>query len=412
MIYNVLDYGVKANSDELQTDKLQKVLDMCKLDGGQVIFPAGRYVTAALRVWSDTTVLLKSGAEVIGSADCNDYEVFAPPEKLGFYTDNEFFPNADFLQTSPEEARGKMRFYHDGELVGFDPEHSGRAEYRRAIFTAYGEENIKFVGEENSVLDGVDCFDPDGAEGLRGPHVFFMSSCRNLVFEGYTVKRAANFAHQFDACVNVELRNVRVTAGHDGVHLNACENMVIKDCVFETGDDCIAGVNVRNISVADCYLNTACNVFRIGGVNIDIRRCKAEGEGKYPHRLSLLKDGKILPEKEGRRNTLFFMEFFASEVMPMRENCGVTVTDCEISGIDSFLHYEAENKLALHTGARLTRMTLENIAVKGIKSPSSVKALPESKLHINMKNVSVNYRDEKKNGKLFDNDENTVIKCE
>ena len=49
--YNVLDYGIQANASQLQTAQLQAVLDLCKNGGGKVIFPAGTYRIASLRLY-------------------------------------------------------------------------------------------------------------------------------------------------------------------------------------------------------------------------------------------------------------------------------------------------------------------------------------------------------------------------
>ncbi len=37
------DYGVNPYSRELQTEKIQAVLDMCQKNGGTVVFPKGKY---------------------------------------------------------------------------------------------------------------------------------------------------------------------------------------------------------------------------------------------------------------------------------------------------------------------------------------------------------------------------------
>ena len=39
----ITDYGVKENCEELQTAKIQAVLDMCKDGGGIVVVPKGRF---------------------------------------------------------------------------------------------------------------------------------------------------------------------------------------------------------------------------------------------------------------------------------------------------------------------------------------------------------------------------------
>ena len=58
----VTDYGVKAGVKELQTQQFQAVLDMCKENGGIVVVPKGEYHLAAVRMWSNTTLYLQSGA--------------------------------------------------------------------------------------------------------------------------------------------------------------------------------------------------------------------------------------------------------------------------------------------------------------------------------------------------------------
>ena len=41
--YCLTDYGVKANSLELQTKEIQAVLNLCKENGGVVVVPKGKY---------------------------------------------------------------------------------------------------------------------------------------------------------------------------------------------------------------------------------------------------------------------------------------------------------------------------------------------------------------------------------
>jgi polygalacturonase len=67
MKYCVTDYGVKVNCDTLQTKAFQRVFDLCKEQGGTVVVPKGKYCVAALRMWSNTTLYLESGAELYGS---------------------------------------------------------------------------------------------------------------------------------------------------------------------------------------------------------------------------------------------------------------------------------------------------------------------------------------------------------
>ncbi|MBQ9482358.1 MAG: hypothetical protein IJU84_09350 [Clostridia bacterium] len=365
MIYDVKDY-ISSEEDTLQTERIQSVLDMCGENGGTVVFPSGRYKVSSLYIHSNTTVYLRAGAEIAGSDNCEDYKVFPVPEGVILYSDVTLIPQ-------------------------HEPDRKEKDEYRRAIFSAYNETDISIVGENGSIIDGVDCFDANGEENFRGPHAIWFSSCRNVVLRGYTVKRAADFAHQLDNCINVTAKNVKCSGGHDGFHLNMCRNVSISDCLMETGDDCIAGINVTNLVVENCYLNTSCNMFRIGGKNISVKNCEMKGIGKYPHRLSLYKgDGEFLPEEQGRRNTLFVMEFFASETVPFGQSCDVSFTNCKITDADRFIHYEAKNRLALHTGAALAEIKLENVSVEVLEGCSVVSADEKNPLTVTVKNITVN----------------------
>ena len=78
--YRITDYGVAPNCTELQTKEIQAVLDLCKENGGTVIIPKGRFYTAALYMHSNTTLYLETGAELYGSDNCEDYEIFPIPE--------------------------------------------------------------------------------------------------------------------------------------------------------------------------------------------------------------------------------------------------------------------------------------------------------------------------------------------
>ena len=85
----ITDYGVRADCKELQTAAMQAVLDLCKPCGGKVVVPRGRFYVGSLRMWSDTTLYLCEGAELFGSDDCNDYEVYDIPEGMEMRSDME-----------------------------------------------------------------------------------------------------------------------------------------------------------------------------------------------------------------------------------------------------------------------------------------------------------------------------------
>ena len=376
MIYDMTACGVTPDADAPQTQAIQKVFDLCKDNGGTVVFPKGTYRVASLLLHSGTTVLLKSGAVLLGSENCDDYEVFDVPENVHLRTDQELIPQ-----------------YFGGKK---------RAEYRRAMLSAYGARDISIIGEPGSVIDGQNCFDPDGEEHYRGPHGIFLSNCKDVVLKGYTIRHSGNFMHQLDACENVSMTDVTCLGGSDGIHLHCCENVEINRCVFRTGDDCIAGINVRNLHVNNCVLNSSCQAFRIGGVNILTENCHVYGPGWYPHRVTVVKSKtEVLPREAGRHNLYSLMIFFASETFPAEEHShGIVFRNLIVENADQALHYRADSAGDLQSGDRLRELTFENVRFTGLKHGSRVEASAEEPLTVSLRDVTAEF--ETGAGSLFD----------
>ncbi len=391
--YVITDFGAMAGSTELQTEKIQRAFDMCRENGGTVVIPKGKYITGSLRMWSDTTLYLESGAQLIGSDNCGNYEVFEVPDGIELRTDME--------------------------MIAQQYENRPWKEYRRAIISVYGGKNISVIGEKGSLIDGNDCADPNGEEGYRGPHGFMITNAENITLRGYTIVNCGNFMHQIDNCRNITVEAIECLGGSDGIHLHCCKNIIIENCRFHTGDDCIAGINMENLTVRSCELNTSCDIFRAGGSHFLIENCRMYGPGEYPHRMTVVLNrgaeavknkSNTLPKECGRHNLEGVFLHFASLKYPSAEPYhDIIFRNCTIENPDYFMWYEPDTA-PLQGGAYLRDITLENVEFKGVKRSSSVKANEKLPLTVTLKNVSVSFRDGAESDKLFDGtDENTKI---
>lgn len=371
MDYRLTDFGVVPGLPELQTEKIQKVFDMCKEHGGRVVVPEGTYRVAGLRMWSDTVLYLESGAKLTGSDICEDYEVFPVPEGVELRTDMELI----------------TYYYHQKPW----------SEYRRAIISVYGGKNISIIGEEGSLIDGDDCCDPHGEEMYRGPHGIFITNVENITLKGYRIANCGNFMHQIDNCKNITMQHLICEGGSDGVHLHHCRHILIEDCVFHTGDDNIAGINMEDMTVRRCDLNTSCDTFRVGGSHILVEDCKIWGPGIYPHRVTVVqnrgtdlvrKKSNTLPLHMGRHNLESVFIHFASANFPAAEPYhDITFRNCTVDTVDKFLHYTTGGGF-LMDGAHLGEMTLENVIFTNLKGRSVVSADKDEPLTLTLKNVT------------------------
>ena len=166
--------------------------------------------------------------------------------------------------------------------------------------------------------------------------------------------------------------------------------MQIKNCTFITGDDCVAGANVSDVTISDCKLNTSCNTFRIGGKNVLIENCTAEGPGYYPHLLSVVKGPEITFKRtDGRHNTVSFLRFFASKYFESKELADITVRNCIVKDVDRLMIYNVDE--AIQKGQILKSVIFENVTATGLKEASPLCGYEEFPVELVLKDTTIEF---------------------
>ena len=383
-IIYVTEMGVVANAEAIQTESFQRALDEAFLLGGAtVVVPAGKYTIGAVRLRSNTTLLLKSGACILGSTDTEDYYVL----------------QNDTLEPLPEEFRTDMPYwnYKKGEVTNDTLEYmrpGGR--WNNGLFRAFGAENVSIIGEEGAVIDGCNIFDELGEEYYRGPHGITMHYCKNVTFSGYTIQHMGNWAHNLWYCENITCENVTVLGGHDGIHMRTCQNAVVRECRFHCGDDCVAGYGNVNVLVCDCVMNTACSGLRFGGTNVLIRNCRFYGPAEYMIRVSLSAEEKRARASslntELRSNMLSVFTYFAGSTNTIPEQPGnIIIRDCEAQHVDRLIHYNFSGNERWQLNRPLRDLTLENVNATEIGMSLNAYGSPDVPLSLTLKNVHIEF---------------------
>jgi unsaturated rhamnogalacturonyl hydrolase len=92
---------------------------------------------------------------------------------------------------------------------------------------------------------------------------------RNILIEGVTILNSPMWEINPVLCTNVTVRGVKVNShgpNNDGCDPESCKDVLIEDCLFDTGDDCIAiksgrdndgrrvGVPSENIIIRNCIM--------------------------------------------------------------------------------------------------------------------------------------------------------------
>lgn len=187
--FNVRHFGATGDGRTLDTAALNKAVDACAAaGGGSVVLPPGKYLSGTVRLKTGVELHLAAGATLVGSPDLKHYEHFTPPATM---------------------VESKWVLWH------------------RALILADGARNIRISGK--GTIDGNKVFDPHGEEKMRGPHTVLLGNCRDVVIRDISIKDAGNYAILFELTDRVEIRNVKITGGWDGVHFRGSQQQPCRD---------------------------------------------------------------------------------------------------------------------------------------------------------------------------------------
>ena len=358
------------------TAVLQKAFDDCfRAGGGTVTVEEGVYAVKGLRLRSGTTLLLKRGAVLKASRNCDDY---------GILSDDAVEPvPADDFAPGVVWAPAATRKTHDHAL-------KPASRWNNAIIRILHARNVRIIGEEGAEIDGCDSYDPVGEEYFRGVHGISVHGSTNCVFRGYTIRNTGNWAHNVWRCADLRFEGLTVLGGHDGVHFSVCDRVHIGGCTMKTGDDCVAGFDNEDVIVEDCVFNTACSAFRFGGRRVRIARCRAYGPGEYPIRNSLPKEDRVSGSHGrpgvGRRTMLSFFTYYSDFTLKVRHAPGeITVRNCRIDGAVRFLHYNFSGNETWQKNRPLASIGFEGVTARGLGMSLCAYGDPKMRLDLSLK---------------------------
>ena len=222
--------------------ELQSLIDQCESQGGgQVRLMAGTYVTSTIYLKSNVELFLDAGAVLKG---VDDYRLYS--------------------NQCPRQAPVKdVPMWYD------------------AIIAAVDQNNIAVRGE--GMIDGVDCLNPKGEQGFRGPHSLFFFNCENVEVEGITTVRSACYNIMFEDCEKIKVKDVKIRGGQDGLRFGRCRDAEVIGCDIRSGDDCIGGSGNYDIKVLDTKLNTpAGSAVLFSCVRFTMKNCLIWSVGEFP----------------------------------------------------------------------------------------------------------------------------------
>ena len=255
--YNITKYGASTKATAAKNQKaILKAIDLCsKKGGGKVVVPAGTFMTGAITLKSNVNLVLEKGAV--------PKIAFQPELYPLVYTRYEGLDLYNYSPCIYSNGAKNIAITGEGTIDG-NGNNDTFWQWTGVPYFGYDEkkttENCRFPapGQTMGYRDQLQkmCEDNTPLEkrvfgmgkGLRMQLVNLVNS-ENILIENVTMLNSPFWVMHPLFSKNITVRGVKVEnegPNGDGCDPESCEDVLIENCVFDTGDDCIAIKSGRN----------------------------------------------------------------------------------------------------------------------------------------------------------------------
>lgn len=294
--YNILDFGAVACDEVLSTEAINNAIITCNQNGGgTVIIPKGEFLTGPITMKSNVNLHLQEGAVIKFSTR---KELYFPPvltrwEGLDCYATHPMiyaYGESNLAITGKGTIDGQASNDHwwpwngnprFGWKEGQDSQRGGSRDRLQLQ-----SENLAPIAERVYYE----------ADALR-PQLVNFYSCNTILIEDVKLLNSPFWVIHPLFCKDMIVKGVSITSlgpNGDGCDPESSSNILIEDCYFNTGDDCIAiksgrnadgrkwNIPSENIVVRNCYMKNGHGGVVIGSEisggyrNLFVENCKMD----------------------------------------------------------------------------------------------------------------------------------------
>lgn len=259
--YNIAELGAVPDKPEfLNHQIINRAIDLCsKKGGGMVIIPKGTWHTGPIVLKSKVNLHISEGAVLLFTSDTSKYSrVLTRWEGMDCYNVSPMIyaygqKNIAITGKGTIDGGASMENWWGMRRLSSVP---GKALRGRPLLMDMSEKGTP-VSERLM----------NASDNLR-PQLINLYKCTNVLISDVTLTRPAFWTIHPLMCENLIVRGVTIhTQGApngDGCDPESCKNVLIENCFFNTGDDCIAIKSGRN--------NDG-RMWNIPSENIIVRKC-------------------------------------------------------------------------------------------------------------------------------------------
>jgi polygalacturonase len=288
------DFGAVGDGVAVNTDAFAKAFAaLAQHGGGRLIVPPGIWLTGPIKLANHTDLHLETGALIKFSGDYKLYpltvidlkgekEVDSTSPIMGENLEDISITGNGIIDGGGDAWRPvkKSKLLEDEwkNLVKSGGVLSDRGDTwypSREVMT--GERLVQSLRKKESLK--LEDYEP--AHHFLRPKMLRLIGCKKVLLQGFTIQNPPNWTMNPVLCddvsiLNVEVRNSPTAQNSDALDLESCRHAIIRDCIFDAGDDgiCIKsgkdaagrriGVATEDVLVEGCTVYHAHGGFTIG----------------------------------------------------------------------------------------------------------------------------------------------------
>ena len=245
--FNIVNYGAAPDASRDCSGAIRQAIALCsQAGGGRVVVPAGEFLTGAVHLRNNVNLHLSEGATLRFSTDPGLYlpAVYTRWEGVECMSYSAFiyaFEQENVAVTGTGTLDGQAGPEHwwpwtGSPAYGGGPDKPNAMAGRRRLFEM-GENDVPV--RERLLGEG---------SWLR-PNFIQFYRCRNVLVDGISLRNSPMWQIHPVLCTNVTVRGVTAMShgpNNDGCNPESSRDVLIEDCLLDTGDDCIAIKSGRN----------------------------------------------------------------------------------------------------------------------------------------------------------------------
>ncbi len=263
-VFDITNYGAQSGGIIDNTEAFKKAIQACSENGGGIVLvPQGKFLTGAIHLESNINLQIEENAEIIFSTNPDDYPIvhtsFEGTEVMNYSPLIYAYQKTNVAITGKGTLNGQGNNQNWWSWCGKD---------------TYGWKKGAPIQNVARLMEMAEAGVPvservfGNGYNLRPNFVEFFE-CKNVMLKDIKIINAPFWLIHPMKSTNVIIDGVTVTShgpNNDGCDPEYSKNVIIRNCSFNTGDDCIAiksgrdadgrrvGITTENVFVQNCKM--------------------------------------------------------------------------------------------------------------------------------------------------------------